>query len=108
MGFRNRRPADAPAITVTDDGAVAIRGVLTFRTVPHALDDLQAAVDAADDGFRIDLSGVTRSDSAGLALLLEAVRLARDSGQELRLTEVPDQIAAMARVADVTGVLGLQ
>jgi len=106
--FSNRRPDDLPAITVTDDGAVAIHGVLDFRSVPHALDDLQAAMRSADDGCRIDLGGVTRSDSAGLALLLEAVRIARQSGQELRLTEVPAQITAMARVADVANVLGLQ
>ena len=40
----------------------------------------------------LDLGGVTRCDSAGLALLLELSRRCRDSGAQLQLSNAPQQL----------------
>ena len=58
----------------------ALTGELSFASVPAALDQADALI---ADG-QIDLSGVTRTDSAGLALLLELTRRARVNGKQLR------------------------
>jgi len=51
----------------------------------------------------IDLSAVTRTDSAGLALLLELKRLTRQS--TLSLQNMPQQMLQLAKVNDVTELL---
>jgi len=50
---------------------------------------------------RLDLSGVSASDSAGLALIVDWVRTARAKGVALRLHEVPVQLAS---IADISGL----
>lgn len=42
--------------------------------------------------LNIDLGGVTRCDSAGLALLLELSRRCRASGAQLQLSNAPAQL----------------
>ncbi|MEK7989731.1 MAG: STAS domain-containing protein [Thiotrichaceae bacterium] len=51
----------------------------------------------------IDLSAVTRTDSAGLALLLELKRLTRQS--TLSLQNMPQQMSQLAKVNDVAELL---
>lgn len=46
----------------------------------------------------IDLSGVTASDSAALALLLELVRHGRQGGRVLRIGTLPPTLASLARL----------
>ena len=49
----------------------------------------------------IDLSGVTRGDSAGLSLLIEWMALARKKGGVIRYIKLPSDFA---RLADVCGL----
>ncbi len=53
----------------------------------------------------VDLSKVTRADSAGLALLLEWSLSARESGRALRYRNLPAPIAALAGISDVSELL---
>jgi phospholipid transport system transporter-binding protein len=89
--------------------AHAISGELSFRSVVTALEAAQAALaqdQAPNQGpFEVDLGGVTRADSAGLALLLELARDARAAGRELRCTRVPEQLRRLAGFFGVTDVL---
>jgi phospholipid transport system transporter-binding protein len=55
----------------------------------------------------VDLSGVGRADSAGLALIIEWSKNARKEGVEIRFFNPPDQLAAMARVSGLETVLPL-
>ena len=91
--------------------AHAISGELSFRNAVAALDAAQAALaggpNTASTPFEVDLSGVTRADSAGLALLLELAREARAAGRELRCTGVPEQLRRLAGFFGVTDVLAL-
>jgi anti-sigma B factor antagonist len=52
----------------------------------------------------IDLSGVTHIDSSGVATLIEALKIARNCGTELRLQGLHDRLH---RLFDATGILSL-
>lgn len=86
------------------EGQFRVVGELTFATVP----ELAAGSDAAFVGspeLAIDLSGVTRADSAGLALLIEWVRRARLVQQQLRYTGLNQQMRELVRVSALDKVL---
>ena len=53
----------------------------------------------------VDLAGVSEGDSAGLALLIEWLRMARQKGQAIRFTNIPAQINALARISEVDELL---
>ena len=55
--------------------------------------------------IKVDLSGVTEADSAGLALLIEWVAWAREHHREMRFFDLPRQIRAIARICEVEDVL---
>ena len=55
--------------------------------------------------LEIDLSGVTVSDSAGLALLLEWVTWANHTVREIRYSGMPERILAIAKTTEVDDLL---
>ncbi|MGH8496269.1 MAG: STAS domain-containing protein [Gammaproteobacteria bacterium] len=86
------------------DGRFSIRGQLTFETVTDAL---EMSKELFEDYARIeiDLSGVTESDSAGLALLLEWVNWAKHYVREIRFVDIPAQMRAIAEISEVEDLL---
>ena len=91
-------------------GNIAVNGELTFETVP----DLIANYPAIDSGnhsgeaLTVDLSGVSKADSAGLALLVEWIGQARKDQISFSFANVPQQILAMAELCDLDEVLPLE
>jgi phospholipid transport system transporter-binding protein len=87
-------------------GRVLAEGPLTFASARRArelgLDALEAA---ADGGLTIDCQGVTASDSAGLAVLLDWLAAARSQGRSLRFAHLPPGLAALARISEVNELL---
>jgi phospholipid transport system transporter-binding protein len=53
----------------------------------------------------VDLSGVTQTDSAGLALLLEWITWANHTVREIRYTGTPERILAIAKTTEVESLL---
>ncbi|MDH4273858.1 MAG: STAS domain-containing protein [Gammaproteobacteria bacterium] len=92
------------AIKALAPGRVGVQGVLTFYSVPAALRD-SLAMFAEGDSLEVDLSGVTRSDSAGIALALEWTRMARQRNMTLRFVNVPSQMQSLAQVGGVDQLL---
>jgi phospholipid transport system transporter-binding protein len=88
-------------------GSYLLSGELDFATVPVLLERGRAMFAAGAPALRLDLGGVSRADSAGLALLIEWSRAARAAGQEIAFVNVPPQMFAMARVTGLDGVLPL-
>lgn len=86
------------------DGHFAVTGEMTFDTAEKLL-RLSEEPFEEHTQLEIDLSGVTDSDSAGLALLLEWVTWANHSVREIRFTGVPDKIRAIAKTTEVEGLL---
>lgn len=88
------------------DGRFRVTGVLDAVTAPKLLRESDARfANAPGASLHIDLSGVTESDSAGLALLLEWLRIARRRQQTVHFANVPDQIAALARISEVESLI---
>jgi phospholipid transport system transporter-binding protein len=85
-------------------GVFAVHGKLDFSGV-------EAFWREASERFReqpflrIDLAGVSRADSAGVALLIEWLREARGRGQDLRFINAPPQMMAIIRVAGLDKLL---
>ena len=80
-----------------------MRGELTFAAVP-ALAARPATWLRAGGVTTLDLSGVTRADSAGLAMVLEWVAQARNAGGSLRLQAAPEQMLAIARASGLASL----
>ena len=55
----------------------------------------------------LDLSAVSRADSAGLAVILEWFRQATSAGVRISLKAVPERLVALARISEVHSMLGL-
>jgi len=75
-------------------------GALEFATVTHLLPEGKAAIDSGHASV-IDLGGVTASDSAGLALLIEWLSVAKAAQRSLRYDKVPLQLQQLARLSEV-------
>ncbi len=79
-------------------GDLRLDSVATLWEQSKGLFPTQAWVD-------IDLGEVNRSDSAGVALLVEWLRQARSHGQEFRLFNIPTQMQAIIEVTDLEELL---
>lgn len=100
----NPGPAKLEAL---GDGRFKVHGALNAETVTELLKHSEAAFQGATS-LDIDLSDVPEGDSAGLALLIEWMRLAKRSQQTIHFKNVPGQIAALARISEVEGLLNGQ
>jgi phospholipid transport system transporter-binding protein len=88
------------------EGKFALAGVLGFSTVTALLKRSRELFDGQQT-LAIDLKGVTQADSAGLALLLEWLSLARSSSRQIEFLNLPEQIRALARISEVETLLGV-
>jgi phospholipid transport system transporter-binding protein len=86
------------------EGQFRLIGELSFASVPE-LDASSVPVFRGCPELAIDLSGVARSDSAGLALLIEWARRARQVDQALRYTGLTEQMLELVRVSGLDKVL---
>ena len=90
-------------------GRLAVRGELGFATVVSVLTPgRDALAAAAGNELVLDPAAVTKSDSAGLALLLDWLRAARARNLAVRVEGVPEQLADIARLGGVASLLGLE
>ena len=86
------------------DGRFALRGNLSFEFATNILERSKILF-AEHSNIHIDLSGVQKADSAGLALLIEWLSWARISGCAIAYENIPDQIMAIAEISEVSGLL---
>jgi phospholipid transport system transporter-binding protein len=89
------------------DGGFAAEGPLTFASARRArqlgLEALEAS--AAQQPLEIDCQGVTATDSAGLAVLLDWLAVAKASGRSLRYLHLPAGLIALGRISEVTELI---
>ena len=93
-------------LEIADDGRLLLRGELSMGTVPELLKQahLQSGGDAP---IRVDLQGVERADSAGVALLIEWQRDASRQQRSISFQNIPSQMLAIARLSGVDELLAL-
>jgi phospholipid transport system transporter-binding protein len=85
-------------------GRFRVNGALDATTVAEVLaQSKERFANAAS--IEVDLGGVTDADSAGLALLIEWLRLARERSQRIVLLNVAGQINALAKISEVEDLL---
>ena len=83
-----------------------ISGALNFSTVPalvqQSLGFFKANADAGNSAkIKVDLSQISSSNSAGLALMLEMVKDARLNNIELHFDNLPDTLLTIAKAYGV-------
>lgn len=86
-----------------DDGQLLVSGDLNFQTVPVIRQQSEALF--ANGATVVDLSGVERSNSAGLALLIEWMRVAQGNNRSITFRHLPAQLRDIARVCGVADKL---
>ncbi|MBA1146094.1 STAS domain-containing protein [Ectothiorhodospiraceae bacterium WFHF3C12] len=86
------------------EGQFVLEGNLSIESVPRLWERTNGAFHDVP-ALTIDLGQVERADSAGLALLIDWTRRARDNGQDIRFTNLPDQMLAIARVSGLDTML---
>lgn len=86
------------------ENAFALKGNLDFQSVAALWEQTQELF-REQPPLRIDLAGVKRSDSSGVALLVEWLGQARARNQHLRFANMPPQMQAIVLVADLDEVL---
>lgn len=86
------------------EGRFRVAGVLDANTVTQVLEESHSRFRGIAQ-ISVDLANVTESDSSGLALLLEWLRLARKENRQIRFEHVPQQIVALARISEVDDLL---
>jgi phospholipid transport system transporter-binding protein len=87
-------------VTQSAPDTVSVSGALTFATAAAALEAIRAALPGRQV---LDLAGVERSDSAGLACVLAALA---PNGGKVRVQHVPLGMQQLAKVCEVDGMLG--
>ncbi|OUR88641.1 anti-sigma-factor [Cycloclasticus sp. 44_32_T64] len=85
-------------------GVIDVSGTLGFGLVVDLLNSSRRFFSSQTD-LVFDLSGVEKTDSAGLALMVEWMVMAQESGQTISFREVPKQMLDIARVSGLDGVL---
>lgn len=88
-------------------GHYTLKGVLSFQSVPEVLAQHGDLFREPGQQVTIDLHQVQHADSAGVALLVEWMNLARQSQGELTLTNIPAQMFAITRVSGLDHILPL-
>jgi phospholipid transport system transporter-binding protein len=93
-----------PRIEETGHGSWKLAGDLSFSTVPDLMKEMD--IRSADrNRISIDLAGVTRSDSAGLALLIEWLRESERLGKSITFLNMPTQMQSIARICGLGEIL---
>lgn len=90
-----------------DGELLRVEGALTFTTVTALLEKSRPLFERAGESLVVDLEGVERADSAGLAMLIEWMRLARTCGCTIAFAHLPTQMNDIALASDLVEILPL-
>jgi len=92
------------SLSTDSNGVINVSGELTFSTV-NGLLTVAPEHFAQLNELEIDLANVTRSDSAGLALLVDWLRYAKNANKSLVFHNIPTQMLAIANASGLDKLL---
>lgn len=94
------------AVSMGEAGELMLRGVLDYRTGPALRKQGQALIKSSTaPALVVDCSGVQKSSSVGLSLLLCFMRDAQAAGKALSIRALPDDMREIAQVSELTELL---
>ena len=93
------------AFVAAGAGTWRLDGPLTFDSVPALRPSGIGLLAQGGDALTIDLQGVLAADSAGLALLIDWLAIARVKGCTLRYVKVPEALRALAALSEVEALI---
>lgn len=100
------RPIANAAVSEPSSGRVVVDGELTFATARQARQVGVLVLESSRaERIVIDCSGVTRADSAGLAVLLDWLAWGRRKSRPITLENLPASLVAIAKISEVDGLL---
>jgi len=85
-------------------GVVSVIGTLSFKNVTSVFNESMMFFDGKLV-LKFDLQAVDKSDSAGLALLVEWLSLATENDQQISFVNLPGQMLDIAHVSGLDKVL---
>lgn len=87
-------------LTQTNEGCCLVEGEMSFASVEQLLASSRSLF---KPGMRLlfDMSGVNHADSAGVALLVEWLRLARGAQTDIQFRKIPAQMQDIIEVSDL-------
>jgi len=91
-------------LTDKGDGHFSLHGKMTFQSAGEILRSSERLFEE-HTRIEMDLDGVDVTDSAGLALMLEWITWANHTVREIRFTNVPEKIDAIAKTTEVDHLL---
>ncbi|PMZ51997.1 lipid asymmetry maintenance protein MlaB [Pseudomonas sp. FW306-2-11AC] len=94
------------AVSMGEAGELMLSGVLDYRTGPGLRKQAQALIKSSTaSALVVDCSGVQKSSSVGLSLLLCFMRDAQAAGKALSIRALPDDMREIAQVSELTELL---
>ncbi len=93
-------------IELQENGVLKVSGELTFSSVSSLLAE-SLEYFSSQNVLQVDLAGVTHSDTAGVALLIEWMRMAKQRDAQLSFSNIPEQMWAIIEVSDLGSRLPL-
>jgi len=88
-----------------NEDTISIAGRLDFSTAKSALLAVNAELQSTPSVSVIDLGGVTHSNSAGLALMIEWLAEAQRSQRDVRFQNIPDSLRQISTVCQVDSLI---
>lgn len=95
---------DSVSLQSLGKGRFTAQGQLSFGSASAAVELVRSQFESCND-MHVDLSGVTEADSAGLAVLIEWVAIARRRKGTLQLSHLPSELQALAAISEVNQLL---
>ncbi len=80
------------------NGVFLVSGTLTFATIDHKTIKLISCANHSKEVV-LDLQAVSSADSAGLALMIEWIKYAREQRLSLSFKNVPQQLLTLAKLS---------
>lgn len=98
---------NTPAIIKTESGCYRVLGCLTSDTVPQYVEIASRVFEKNVPAQSIDLAGISKSDSSGVALLVEWMRQAHQINTKIHFINMPENMRAIVKVTGLLGILPL-
>jgi phospholipid transport system transporter-binding protein len=86
------------------EGRFALQGAMSFATAQNILRQSERLF-ARHGALEIDLSGVDKADSAGLALIIEWKSQAAVRKADIQFSNAPEGLLAIARTSEVQDLI---